>query len=100
MNRAGFFLEMKTDYKINKFAISLGLGGRTNTVTIETLIIKHIKPGSIIMSDQSPTYNNIPNLVDSDGISLNYEHHTINPSVEFVNGWVHTQTIDRLWDKL
>ena len=47
------------------------------------------------MSDHWPAYNNIPNLVDSDGVSLNYEHHTINHSAEFVNDWVHTQTVKR-----
>ena len=36
---------------IKKFAISLGLGGRRNRATLEPLIVKHIKPGSIIISN-------------------------------------------------
>ena len=62
--------------------------------------MQHIKPGSIIISDSWSAYNNIANLTDNDGVSLNYEHHVINHSVEFVNGWVHTQNVERLWGDL
>ena len=76
------------------------MGGKRNRATLEPIIVEHIKPGSIIISDQWPAYNNIPNLVDSDGVSLNYEHHTINHSERFVDAWVHTQTIERFWGDL
>ena len=83
-----------------KFAISLGLGGKRNRATLEPVVVEHIKPGSIIISDQWPAYNNIPNLVDSDGVSLNYEHHTTNHSEAFADDWVHTQTIEMFWGDL
>ena len=68
---------------------------------LQPLIIKYIRPVSI--SDQLSTCNNTFNLVNDDGISLQYQHHTVNHAVGFVNparDWVHTQTIDRLWGDL
>lgn len=82
------------------FAVALGLEGNRNMSTLEPLIIDHIRPGSIIMSDQWRAYNDIDKLVDNSGQSMNYEHHTVNHKegfVNFQNRWIHTQTIERHW---
>ena len=83
--------------------MSFGLGGSRIMPNLEPLIIKHIKKGSIIMSDSWPAYWNINSLVDANGASKNYCHYTVNHSVSFVNPgnrWVHTQTIKRFWGDL
>ena len=82
------------------FAVALGLEGNRRMTTLEPLIIQHIRPGSIIMSDEWSSYNDIERLVDSNGELMNYEHHTVNHKIGFVNfdnPWVHTQTIERHW---
>ena len=82
------------------FAVSLGLEGRRDMATLEPLIINHIRPGSIIMSDSWRAYRDIDRLVDPEGRSMNYEHHTVNHRVGFTdpnNPWIHTQTIERRW---
>ena len=64
---------------------------------------KHIRSGYIIISDQWSACNNIVNLVSDDGISLQYQYHTVRQSFGFVNlarYWVHTHTIDRFWGDL
>ena len=67
---------------------------------LEPLITQHIRPGSIIMSDQWWAYNDIERLVDSNGELMNYKHHTVNHKVGFVNfdnPWIHTKTIEWYW---
>ena len=81
------------------FAVALGLEGRRDMTTLESLINYYIRPGSIIMSDSWKAYKDIEKLVDGDGISMNYEHYTVNHRVGFVdleNPWIHTQTIERM----
>ena len=68
--------------------------------TLEPLIIEHIRPGSMIMSDKLGAHNDIERLVDGNGDSMNYVHHSVNHKEEFVNfdnPWVHTETIERQW---
>ena len=85
------------------FCVSLGLGGSRSMPNLEPLIKKHIRRGSIIMSDCWPADNNISNLVDVDGASMDRCHYTVNHSVSFVNPsnrWVHSQTVERFWGDL
>ena len=86
-----------------KFAVSLGFNGKRDRNTLEPLIIKHIKKGSIIVSDCWRAYDNIVNLVDANGQSMNYTHHRINHQLYFVdpiNPIIHTQTVERFWGDL
>ena len=90
-------------YTGRRFCVSLGLGGSRNMPNLEPLIIKHIKKGSIIMSDCWGAYRNINSLVDANGASMNYCHYAVNHSISFVNPenrWVHTQTVERFWGDL
>ena len=86
-----------------RFVICLGMGGKRDRETLEPLIVRHILPGSTVISDCWRAYSNIPSLVDSNGQPLNYIHRTVNHAVGFVNSrnpWIHTQTIERLWGDL
>ena len=83
-----------------RFVICLGMGGKRDRETLEPLIVRHILPGTTVISDCWRAYSNIPSLVDSNGQPLNYIHRTVNHAVGFVNSrnpWIHTQTIERLW---
>ena len=70
---------------------------------LEPLIVKHIRPGSVIISDSWSAYNNKTNLHDSEGNSVNYTHKNVNHRIDFVNHSdpsVHTQTVERFWNDL
>ena len=60
-------------------------------------------PGSTKISDHRSACSNFVNLVNNDGISFQYQHHTVKHAVGFVNParyWVHTHTIERFWGDL
>ena len=61
------------------------------------VIKKHIKPGTLILSDEWRGYLNIPSIADR-----SYAHLTVNHSQNFVNprSKVHTQNIENLWRNL
>ncbi|XP_064092898.1 uncharacterized protein LOC135205735 [Macrobrachium nipponense] len=74
------------------FAVGLMEDPRRDRATLIPLIRKHIRPGSIIVSEEWP-----------DGMKMNdlgYRHLTTHHSTEFVvppNPDVHTRNIERLW---
>ena len=86
-----------------RFCVSIGPGGRRNRATLEPLIIKHIRKGTIIISDCWGAYNHIESLCDGDGQSMNYTHHTVNHREGFLNRTnrtIHTQAVERFWGDL
>jgi len=68
-------------------------------ITLEELILTHIKAGSIIHSDCWASYNEL-NLFEFEN-NLRYHHLTVNHSVEFVtDAGVNTNTIEGTWSAL
>jgi transposase-like protein len=59
--------------------------------TLEPLIREHIEAGTAIFSDELKSY---------DGLSEDYKHAVINHAVEYVNGNVHTNTMENFWSLL
>lgn len=76
---------------------------RSEADTLLPLIMKYIKPGSIIHSDCWKAYNWINNLTNPDydvfEIPQHYIHKTVNHSIEYVNKTdsTHTNTIEGTW---
>ena len=80
-----------------KFVVPLvgAVGERRDAATLMPLILKYIRPGSIIVSDQWGAYNRVKDH--------GYTHYTINHSENFVDPEdceVHTQNVERLWRDL
>jgi hypothetical protein len=66
-----------------------------SAITLIDLIVKHIRPGSIIHSDCWAAYGQIPNLITDDPA---YTLKQVNHSQEFVTtDGVHTNTIEGTW---
>ena len=61
------------------FAVFLQEIDNMDRGVIEPLIVEHIRPGSVIMSECLPFYDNVENLVDRKGNHLNYKHHSFYP---------------------
>jgi transposase-like protein len=59
--------------------------------TLEPLIREHVEAGAAIFSDELKSY---------DGLSEDYKHAVINHAVEYVNGNVHTNTMENFWSLL
>ena len=55
---------------------------------LQDAIRENVEAGSAIFSDELPSYN---------GLADDYEHAVINHAVEYVNGNVHTNTIENFW---
>jgi transposase-like protein len=51
-------------------------------------ICEHVEAGAAIFSDELQSY---------DGLSADYQHAVINHAVEYVNGNVHTNTMENFW---
>lgn len=58
---------------------------------LEPLIRERIEAGSAIFSDELKSY---------DGLESDYQHAVINHAVEYVNGNVHTNTMENFWSLL
>src|SRR6266853_175992 len=58
---------------------------------LQPAIREHIEAGSAIFSDELKSY---------DGLETDYEHAVINHAVEYVNGNVHTNTMENFWSLL
>jgi len=59
--------------------------------TLQPAIREHVEAGSAILSDELKSY---------DGLETDYQHGVINHAVEYVNGNVHTNTIENSWSLL
>jgi transposase-like protein len=59
--------------------------------TLEPLIREHVEAGAAIFSDELKSY---------DGLSDDYKHAVINHAVEYVNGNIHTNTMENFWSLL
>jgi transposase len=72
-------------------------GGRVRTKVVKNAkapslmphVQENVEPGSLIMSDQLLAYKVLPRL--------GYNHLTINHTEQYVNGSVHTNTIEGFW---
>jgi transposase-like protein len=58
---------------------------------LQQKIHEHVEAGSAIFSDELQSYN---------GVDADYQHAVINHAVEYVNGNVHTNTIENFWSLL
>jgi transposase-like protein len=58
---------------------------------LQTQVREHIEAGAAIFSDELKSY---------DGLSTDYQHAVINHAVEYVNGNVHTNTMENFWSLL
>jgi transposase-like protein len=83
-------------------AIAFGMverGGRVRATTVDTRkkrdLQKHVREaveaGAAIFSDELKSY---------DGLDDDYKHAVINHAIEYVNGNVHTNTIENFWSLL
>ena len=54
-------------------------------------IREHVEAGSVIFTDELKSYN---------GLEGDFEHQVINHAVEYVNGNVHTNTMENFWSLL
>lgn len=79
--------------------IALGMverGGAVRTMVVDNRrthalqasIRQHVEAGSAIFSDELKSYN---------GLSADYQHAVIKHAVEYVNGNVHTNTMENFW---
>jgi transposase-like protein len=58
---------------------------------LQSAIREHVEAGAAIFSDE---------LLSYDGLSEDYKHAVINHAVEYVNGNVHTNTMENFWSLL
>jgi transposase-like protein len=58
---------------------------------LQTQVREHVEAGSAIFSDELKSY---------DGLESDYEHAVIDHPVEYVNGNVHTNTMENFWSLL
>jgi hypothetical protein len=58
---------------------------------LQKAIRENVEVGSAIFSDELPSYN---------GLAEDYDHDVINHAIEYVNGNVHTNTIENFWSLL
>jgi hypothetical protein len=58
---------------------------------LQSLIRERVEAGSAIFSDE---------LLSYDGLDADYRHAVINHAVEYVNGNVHTNTMENFWSLL
>lgn len=66
---------------------------RRDKRTLMSIITSHVRPGTIIHSDEWPAYNEIA--------SFDYEHGTVNHKHHFINPYnnVHTQHVESYWNR-
>jgi transposase-like protein len=71
-------------------------GGTVRAMTVEdrgkaelqARIKEHVEAGAAIFTDELPSYS---------GLSEEYKHEIINHAVEYVNGNIHTNTMENFW---
>jgi transposase-like protein len=74
-------------------------GGEVRAMVVDTRkkqelqkqVREHVEAGSAIFSDELKSY---------DGLESDYQHAVINHAVEYVNGKVHTNTMENFWSLL
>ncbi len=68
---------------------------------ITAVIKKHVLPGSVIYTDEYPSYKRIQVMKGEDGSSLRYKHFQIRHKRKvYVQGHVHTNSVDGFWSLL
>jgi transposase len=66
--------------------------------TLLKQIRKHVKPGSVIYTDEFPSYNGISRMRTRNGHPALYKHFTIRHADKvYVRGHVHTNSVEGLW---
>lgn len=71
--------------------VRAGVVGNRRKKELQANIREHIEAGSAIFSDELKSY---------DGLKSDYQHQVINHAVEYVNGNVHTNTMENFWSLL
>ena len=61
------------------------MGKKKDRVTLEHLIKKYVNTGSIINTNYWRGHRGLASYVDANGQPLNYTHHRVNHSCNFVN---------------
>ncbi|KAG0439941.1 hypothetical protein DMUE_2100 [Dictyocoela muelleri] len=86
------FRIVDTSYTPAKYYIEL-VPNRSRVILVP-IILRIIRPRSIIWSDQWSAYNAL--------MTLGFQHYTVNHRINFFNpeNNVHTQNIESLWNKL
>lgn len=64
---------------------------RTDDVTLQGTIRKHVKPGSLVYTDALPAY---------EGLALGYWHRAVDHVTKYVAGRVHTNGLENFWSLL
>src|SRR6266576_2666717 len=65
---------------------------------LTSVIKRHVVPGSVIYTDEYPSYERIKTLKDRDGKPLRYKHYQIRHKDKvYVDGDIHTNSIDGFW---
>lgn len=65
--------------------------GEVNAKTLTSFLMRHVDPSSLLMTDQYKGYRNIGKKI---------RHATINHAKQYVDGIVHTNTIEGFWSLL
>ncbi len=65
--------------------------GNRRKKELQQQVREHVEAGSAIFSDELKSY---------DGLKTDYQHAVINHAVEYVNGNVHTNTMENFWSLL
>ena len=76
------------------------MGRKRDRVTLKPRIKKYVNAGNISNTDYWGGYRGLASYDDENGQSLNYTHHRVNHSCNFVNPNdpnKYTKTIERLW---
>jgi transposase-like protein len=58
---------------------------------LQKRIKEHVEAGAAIFTDELPSYG---------GLSEEFKHEVINHAVEYVNGNIHTNTMENFWSLL
>jgi len=68
---------------------------------LTSVIKRHVVPGSVIYTDEYPSYERSKTLKDRDGKPLRYKHYQIRHKDNvYVNGDIHTNSIDGFWSPI
>jgi hypothetical protein len=67
--------------------------------TLEPHIRTHVEKGTEIHTDANPSYDRL-NWMDMKRLEQDYQHKVVDHAVEYVNGNVHTNSLENFWSLL
>jgi transposase-like protein len=97
-------------YAVSGKAIVFGMlerGGRVKVRTVPNIkrntlephIREHVERGTEIHSDANPSYDRL-DWMDMKRLEQDYQHKVVDHAVQYVNGNVHTNTLENFWSLL